>query len=70
LSWENSHVQIVGQLTGIRLFQDKTEKKVWNDASALIKRVEMEEVVTEKVVRRAYPDFWESRAPGLTRWLS
>ena len=70
LSGEGSLVQIVGQGTGTRLFQDNTEKKVWNDASRLSKQGEMEEVVTEKVVRGAYPNFWESRAPGSTRWLS
>ncbi len=70
LSGEDSLVQIVGQGTGTRLFQDKTEKKVWNDASTLGKRGETEEVVTEKVARRVYPHFWESRAPASTRWLS
>jgi len=70
LGGEDSLVQIVGQGTGTRLFQDKTEKKVWNDASTLRKRGETEEVVTEKVVRRVCPHLWESRAPGPTRWLS
>jgi hypothetical protein len=71
-SWagEDSLVQIVGQGTGTPLFQGKTEKKVWNEASMLSKRGEMEEVVAEKVVRGVCSHSWESRAPGPTRWLS